>query len=154
MKKIVLIFVSVMSVALFVNMGTCYAQQNTTMNCSQKAMIFKNQKAAADSTKLALPEYEGGMSELSNYLYENVTYPEALESIQAEGTCTVQFIVGADGAISEAVVVTSSGYPEMDDEAIRVVESFPNWNPASINGQAISMKTQLPIHFKYVPEEN
>ena len=82
-----------------------------------------------------------------------VTYPEALVSGEYEGTTTVQFVVGSDGEISEVSVFTSSGYPEMDDEAVRVVQNFPNWTPAKKNGEAFAMKTQIPIHFAYYGDD-
>ncbi len=152
MKKVVLILVAMMFFAVCANTNSASAQSNK-VNCQQKEMVFKNQKSGADSTKLSLPEYEGGLSELRKYLRENVQYPEALVSSEAEGTCTVQFVVGADGEVSEVTVAQTSGFPEMDDEAVRVAKTFPNWNPATLNGAAISMKTQVPIHFKYVPTE-
>lgn len=152
MKKVVLILVAMVFFAVCANTNTASAQSDK-VSCQQKELVFKNQKSGADSTKLSLPEYEGGLSELRQYLRDNVQYPEALVSSEAEGTCMVQFVVGVDGEVSEVTVAQSSGYPEMDDEAVRVAKGFPNWNPATMNGAAISMKTQVPIHFKYVRAE-
>ena len=153
MKKLGLILVAFACATLCMNTFGAYAQKQNTVNCQQKEMVFKNQKNAADSTKLSLPEYEGGVKELRKYIRENLQYPEVLRSVEADATCMVQFIVGSDGEVSEVTVVESSGFPEMDEEAVRVASSFPNWNPATKNGTAIAMKTQVPFHFKYVPEE-
>ena len=80
-------------------------------------------------------------------------YPEALKASKVEGTTLVQFVVGTDGEISNVTVVQSSGYPEMDEEAVRIAESFPNWKPAAKNGELIAMKTQLPVRFVYYEED-
>ena len=146
MKKLFFLIVAFICAMLCMNVNSAVAQQDSKVNCQDKAMVFKNSKNAADSTKLSLPEYQGGVSALRKYVRENLEYPQVLESVQAEGTTMVQFIVGADGEVSEVTVVESSGFPEMDDEAERVVQSFPNWNPANKNGKAISMRTQVPIH--------
>lgn len=153
MKKLGLIFVAFVCATLCLNTFGAYAQQQNTMNCQQKEMVFKNQKNAADSTKLSLPEYEGGMKELRKYIRENLEYPEVLRSVEADATCMVQFTVGSNGEVSEVSVAQTSGFPEMDEEAVRVASSFPNWTPATKNGVAIAMKTQVPFHFKYVPAE-
>ena len=39
------------------------------------------------------------------------------------------------------------------DEAVRVVQNFPNWTPAKKNGEAFAMKTQIPIHFAYYGDD-
>ena len=151
------IFMVVFFCALFFA-NKCNAQSyNQPCNsCDQKEMAFEkynSKKEMVGKTTLRLPEYSGGMDSLYLYLAENLKYPEALKSSKVEGTTLVQFIVGVDGEISEVTVVQSSGYPEMDEEAVRVAESFPNWKPAAKDGELISMKTQLPVRFVYYEEE-
>ena len=41
----------------------------------------------------------------------------------------VQFVVEADGTVSN-VVVKESVYPALDEEAVRVVSMSPKWEPA------------------------
>ena len=136
-------------------LNVCYAQSDAEMNCDDNQMVIKktNSKGDTTTTTMQLPRFDDGEEDLSDYIAEHLTYPEELKSIKAEGTCTVQFIVGVDGEVSEAQVVESSGYPEMDDEAVRLVESFPNWHPAAINGNPISMKTRIPVQFFYEEDE-
>ena len=136
----------------------CDAQSNKQpcSTCGQKEMAFEkynSNREMVGSSKLRLPEYSGGMDSLYLYLAENLKYPEALKASKVEGTTLVQFVVGTDGEISNVTVVQSSGYPEMDEEAVRVAESFPNWKPAAKDGELISMKTQLPVRFVYYEEE-
>lgn len=138
--------------------GTCNAQSKTQpcKSCDQKEMAFEqynSQREMTGQSTLRLPEFDGGMDSLYLFMAENLEYPESLKSSKAEGTTLVQFTVGKDGEISSVSVVRSSGYPEMDEEAVRLVESFPNWKPAAKNGEIIAMKTQLPVRFVYYDEE-
>lgn len=155
MRKKGLMLAILFCMALSMNALQCLAQEETTMDCNEKQMVFKQKSANGDTTRMTMsfPEYPGGMDELYDYLDTSVTYPETLKSGEYEGTTTVQFVVGSDGEISEVSVFTSSGYPEMDDEAVRVVQNFPNWTPAKKNGEAFAMKTQIPIHFAYYGDD-
>ena len=138
--------------------GACNAQNKTQpcKTCDQQEMAFEqynSQREMTGQSTLRLPEFNGGMDSLYLYMAENLEYPDALKSSKAEGTTLVQFTVGIDGGISSVSVVRSSGYPEMDEEAVRLVESFPNWKPAAKNGEAMAMKTQLPVRFVYYEED-
>ena len=138
--------------------GACNAQNKTQpcKTCDQQEMAFEqynSQREMTGQSTLRLPEFNGGMDSLYLYMAENLEYPDALKISKAEGTTLVQFTVGIDGGISSVSVVRSSGYPEMDEEAVRLVESFPNWKPAAKNGEAMAMKTQLPVRFVYYEED-
>lgn len=158
MKKLgISIFMALFFCAfLFVNSCNAQSYNQPCNSCDQKEMAFEkynSKKEMVGKTTLRLPEYSGGMDSLYLYLAENLKYPEALKASKVEGTTLVQFIVGIDGEVSEVTVAQSSGYPEMDEEAVRVAESFPNWKPAAKNGELIAMKTQLPVRFVYYEED-
>ena len=158
MKKLGISFIMALSIGVLLFSGACKAQSHNKpcTSCDQKEMAFEqynSQREMKGQSTLRLPEFDGGMDNLYQYMAENLEYPEALKSSKAEGTTLVQFTVGVDGEISAVSVVRSSGYPEMDEEAVRLVESFPNWKPAAKNGELMSMKTQLPVRFVYYGEE-
>lgn len=158
MKNLGISFVMSLFIGILLSSGICFAQNNTQpcKTCDQQEMAFdqynSNQELTGRST-LRLPEFDGGMDSLYLYMAENLEYPNSLKSSKAEGTTLVQFTVGTDGSISSVSVVRSSGYPEMDEEAVRLVESFPNWKPAAKNGELMAMKTQLPVRFVYYEED-
>ncbi len=158
MKKLGISFIMALSIGILLFSGACKAQGHNKpcTSCDQKEMAFEqynSQREMKGQSTLRLPEFDGGMDELYLYMAENLEYPDALKSSKAEGTTLVQFTVGTDGSISSVGVVTSSGYAEMDEEAVRLVKSFPNWKPAAKNGEAIAMKTQLPVRFVYYEDE-
>ena len=94
------------------------------------------------------PEFYGGMSELMNYLSDNIHYPESAKKENIAGKVLVQFVVGKNGEISE---VYAAKYPPkgeaLRDEAIRVVNSMPKWKPGKIKGEAVKVNFSLPVLF-------
>ena len=152
MKKLAFVISSAVAALLCMNVQYGFAQNAGETKCDGEDMVIEktNSKGDTSKTTLRVPEFDDGVYVVYAYLDEHVKYPESLEGQRVEGTCTVQFLVGADGSISQVTVARSSGYKEMDEEAVRVVKEFPNWKPAQINGKAVAMKTQLPVRFEYV----
>ena len=93
------------------------------------------------------PAYKGGTVAMCKYLCKNMQYPASLKQKNINGVTTVGFIVNADGSISNVEVVKSSGYQEFDDEAVRLVKSFPQWKPAQKDCNDVEFKTQLDVEF-------
>ncbi len=81
------------------------------------------------------------------FIYFNIKYPEAAQNNGVEGTVVLSFIVNKEGTVSNVTVVRSVGHG-CDEEALRVVESFPRWIPAIENGEYRDAKLNLPIHFR------
>ncbi len=93
------------------------------------------------------PSYPGGMSALKDYFTTNLQYPEDAKKKGIEGKVYVQFTVTKTGKVQDVVILRSVD-PSLDKEAVRLVNTFGAWNPASQNGQAIDTKITLPIEFK------
>ena len=93
------------------------------------------------------PEYSGGYNKMMDFLFENLRYPEDARSQGIEGTVYVSFIVETDGAVTNVKIIRGLG-ASVDQEAKRVVELFPNWQPGKQGGQAVRVKFVLPIKFK------
>ena len=52
-----------------------------------------------------MPEFPGGQGALLKFLATNVRYPESAVKNGIEGRVSCSFVVGKDGAISEAEVI-------------------------------------------------
>ena len=98
------------------------------------------------------PEFPGGMKEMMKYLQSNIKYPEAAKVAGAEGKAFVQFVVKADGSISDVQIMHSTGNESLDAEALRVVKAMPKWKPAMNKGKAVNVKFVLPVVFKLQKE--
>ena len=64
-----------------------------------------------------------------SWINKNLEYPNEAKGKGIEGTVVVQFVVDADGTVSN-VAVKESVYPALDEEAVRVVSMSPKWEPA------------------------
>ncbi|MFY0628374.1 MAG: energy transducer TonB [Reichenbachiella sp.] len=95
-----------------------------------------------------MPTFPGGMEAFNNYIANNIKYPELSRKKGIQGKVFVQFLIGLDGKIYKAKVIKSIE-PELDEEALRVVNSSPAWSPAQQGDQAVVVKMILPIEFNY-----
>lgn len=89
------------------------------------------------------PSFPGGRDSLIAFLKENLHYPQSAIDDRIEGTVRVRFVVRPDGTISNANV-TQSVDPRLDEEALRIVRSMPNWKPSS---KGVNTPYILPIRF-------
>jgi len=94
------------------------------------------------------PEFPGGQKALFQYLSNNVHYPEQAAKDSIEDRVICQFLIQADGTITDIEVVRSLGYPELDQEAIRVISEMPKWVWTSDPSKYAPMRYTLPINFK------
>ena len=92
------------------------------------------------------PEFPGGDKALVKWLGSHLQYPKMAEMMGIEGLVVVEFVVGIDGKLSDVTVVQSI-HKLIDEEAIRLVKSMPNWIPGeSTTGVAVA-KRKLPVRF-------
>lgn len=95
-----------------------------------------------------MPEFPGGgMPALMKYLGTNLRYPEELKAKGTQGRVVVQFVVNADGSISDAEIIRKVD-PLMDAEALRVVNTMPRWKPGMQDGKAVAVKYTVPVVFR------
>ena len=94
-----------------------------------------------------MPEFPGGMGECMKWLGQNIKYPADAKEKGVQGRVIVQFVVEKDGTIVNAKVVRGVD-PDLDAEALRVVNQSPKWKPGKQKGEAVRVKYTLPIMFK------
>ncbi len=90
---------------------------------------------------------KGGISEFYQYIGSNIKYPAQARRLRVEGRVYVEFIVGKDGKIFDAITVKGIG-AGCDEEAVRIIMSAPAWNPAKQRGKPVKQRMVLPITFK------
>jgi len=100
-----------------------------------------------------LPENEQvdcSTREMYQFIYEAINYPKEDREKDNEGLVILQFIVEADGNISNAKIVrgVSEG---LDKEALRVINSMNDlrgkWIPGMKDGQPVAVQFTLPFKF-------
>lgn len=106
-----------------------------------------------------MPEFVGGREKLFEFLGKNTKYPAGAKALGISGKVYVNFMIDNKGEISD-VKVLRGVHPLLDREAIRMVESMPNWSPGLQRGKPTNVSYNLPINFKldgftstYTPEQ-
>jgi TonB family protein len=100
------------------------------------------------------PAPVGGMAEFYKYIGTNMKYPKQARSLGIEGRVFVQFIVDKEGNLTKVVAVKGIG-AGCDEEAVRVIENAPKWNPGKQRGETVNVRMILPITYKLDgPDEN
>lgn len=94
----------------------------------------------------SMPEFPGGMGELMKYLGSSIKYPPLAKESGIQGRVFINFVVEPNGAISNVKVLRGIG-GGCDEEAVRVVESMPRWNPGKQRGKAVRVSYNLPVKF-------
>lgn len=92
------------------------------------------------------PEPKGGMKAFYQYISKNLNYPALARRSAVEGKVYVQFVIDKDGTITDVVILKGIGFG-CDEEAKRVLESSPKWNPGKQRGKPVKVRMSLPIVF-------
>lgn len=93
-----------------------------------------------------MPGFPGGDAELYSYLNKNIKYPDKAKLEGIQGRVFVTFIVEKDGSVTNARILRGIG-GGCDEEALRVIESMPNWTPGTQDGKPERVSFNLPIKF-------
>ena len=94
-----------------------------------------------------LPQFPGGAVAFMKWLTSNLTYPPFAKMRKIQGKVLVQFIVNADGSISD-IKVAKSLEPNCDNEAMRVMHKMPKWKPGIQNDKPCRTMVAVPIVFR------
>jgi TonB family protein len=102
-----------------------------------------------------LPSFPGGNSNFIQFLASNIRYPAEDRKNNTQGRVTMQFVVEADGKLSN-IRSLRSPTPAMAEEGVRVLASSPAWRPGIQNGRAVRAMFTVPINFTlaYDPVQN
>ena len=132
---------------VIVTLSSCGQKKKPVENVTEIAPPPPPPPAPFEKVEI-MPVFTGGEEALNQYLETNVKYPEDAKSKGIEGTVTVKFVVNADGSVSDAKV-TQGVDPSLDAEAVRVVNSLPNFEkPGMQNKVAVPVYYSVPISFK------
>lgn len=88
----------------------------------------------------------GDANEFRAWVFQNMKYPEVAAENGIQGRVYVQFVVEADGRLTN-VRVSRGVDPALDKEAIRVIENSPKWNPGKQRGKPVRVSYTFPITF-------
>ena len=93
-----------------------------------------------------MPEFPGGQQALMRFLAENIRVPNVGDH-PPTGRVILQFVVEIDGSITNIEILRSIDR-NLDQEAVRVIESMPNWIPGEQRGVKVRVRFVLPVTFR------
>ncbi len=94
-----------------------------------------------------MPQFPGGDLALRQWIASNIKYPVIAAENGIQGRVFVQFVVNTDGSITD-VRVARGVDPSLDQEAIRVVRTLPEWKPGKQRGKPVRVSYTVPINFQ------
>jgi len=93
-----------------------------------------------------MPMFQGGDSALLAYIAKNTRYPESAKANNIQGRVIVRFCVTKGGGV-DRVSILKGVSPDLDLEALRVVETLPEFKPGKQGGKPVSVWYMVPITF-------
>jgi TonB family protein len=94
-----------------------------------------------------LPEFPGGGADaMKDWLAHNIKYPEEAMKAKISGIVNVTFVVDKAGKVKNVKVIKSL-HPFLDEEAVRVVRSMPDWKPGTQAGKPVDVQMVVPLTF-------
>ena len=87
------------------------------------------------------------MRSFKQYLKESLRYPPEVAVEEVKGTVKVDFMVGADGTLSN-FRIDKSLCAACDQEAIRLIREGPPWKPSTEEDVPTEEKVTVKVKFK------
>ncbi len=85
--------------------------------------------------------------EFYKYIMSHLRYPELAIQNNISGRVIVKFVVNSSGKLVQAEVMRSV-HPDLDNEALRVINSSPAWEPGIQGGHKVNVTFVFPISFE------
>ena len=117
---------------------------NTHLSLSSKSREMNEQVFTVVEK---MPSFPGGAAELLKYIATNIKYPKESQDNGEQGRVMCSFIVGRDGSVNNPEVLRGVT-PLLNEEAVRVINTMPRWNPGMQRGKAVAVKYTVPITFR------
>jgi TonB family protein len=81
------------------------------------------------------------------WISENIKYPEQAVKRYITGEVVVLFHVSSTGKVKN-VSVYKAVDPILDNEAVRVISSMPDWKPGTQRGKPVDVVLKVPVNFR------
>ncbi len=94
-----------------------------------------------------MPTFQGkGREHFRRWVRENLSYPKEAIEKGIQGRVMLQFVVERDGRVSN-VEIMRGAHPLLDEEAVRVLESSPRWEPGFHKGKPARVRYMYQFNF-------
>lgn len=133
--------------ALSIMLAVACTQGVVSDQNADKALSEKVYAEEEDLMQLnKFPEFVGGDEALMSYMAEHVKYPEKARADSIQGIVLLTFTVDKTGKIKDGVV-SRGVHPLLDEAALNVLNSMPNWVPGEKDSVPVNVQYHLPLKF-------
>ena len=135
------------------NVSDYYKQQLINNNVpknsfyTQKPITTEIETGIYDNVDI-MPSYKGGTQELLNFISNNLVYPKPAMENNLEGDVFIKFYIDENGKINNPQVIKDRVGGGCAEEAVKLIQKMPLWNPGLQNGKKVKVYYTLPITFK------
>lgn len=125
-----------------VNAQTCrIAMGETAQGCKAYMEVYEYDYVTEK------PSFPGGDWKLVEFINENRQYPKKAYEAGIQGRVTCSFVVMSNGSINH-IKVLKSVEDSLNEEAIRIIASMPDWEPGRLDGRAVPVRVIRSIPFR------
>lgn len=140
---------TIAAILLVVGVGFFFACDNEDIN-ETLVPDFKSSDTEMEKPVFyiveVMPNFPGGDVELRKFIAKNVIYPTEAVEKGIQGRVYVNFVVDDTGKVIH-VGIARGVHELIDEEAIRVVSSMPDWTPGMQRGKYVNVEYTVPINF-------
>ncbi len=133
------IFISMMVIAFLGSM----AQEAVSFNSVDTMPIFPGCEEVKDENERT----SCFNMKLAEHIINHFEYPELAMKKNIEGKVYVTFVISMDGSVRD-IEVALSAHASLDEAAVKVIKSLPQFNPATRNGKPVPVALTVPINFR------
>lgn len=131
-----------------------YTTSERTENQVYKKVDEMPRFTGCEDTESSISEKEEcSKGKMLEYLYTNLKYPEEAKKEGIEGMVVIQMTIGKKGNVQDAKIVRNLG-GGCAEEALRVINTFPEWIPGKQDGKPVDVMYTVPIRFKLQDESD
>jgi protein TonB len=107
----------------------------------------QTQIATTTQTEPTTPQIPDSAASGMTDTHSTPPYPAAARNLSQQGTVTLMLSIDATGAVTNAQVKNSSGYPELDQTAVNWVIAHWRYKPAIQNGAPVASTSLAAVKF-------
>ncbi len=125
------------------------AEQQAMPSRGQAAAVTteaKRQDSYGEADQNQTAKYPGGDLKMYKFIERKKNYPNALKEQGVSGNVTVTFEINKDGRVINAKVKNGVN-GVLDQDALRIVRSMPNWSPAKENGEPVKSSRSVVVKY-------
>jgi periplasmic protein TonB len=90
----------------------------------------------------------GGIEKFRDWVQKRTVYPQIAQDNGIQGKVAVSFVIERDGSVSNVKIVRKVN-PLLDAEAIKAIESSPQWSPGLQRGRPVRVRFVIPLVFAF-----